>query len=339
MLKSKLKKTVTLLLALIVISTFAIDTYAITPKQWLTYSWKIISKSGDLWFHRDPTSVEGYNADYMSSGDIEFNKGDYGPTVYHAVTVEDVDNWIEMFAQTNFLNWSKKIALVLFDPDGDEVKSLAVTHNQRLIYGMDEGNISTGNYRAQFVSTDSIKWDLWIYMSHWNGSESESSSTYSLKSKDNNTQTKAYMGEDKLYFVPSENRKSDIQTDKATSLNMSELSLQIYDDSAKVWVNDFKDYEIGDFIYFEDTISNLWYDETSKATHFVFKDFRNDDVEWIFNNDLTDKYSIGGKLSLKFEVVEEYSTNDYIFETLDYIKEASKLTNSGKYASLNKYTK
>lgn len=97
---------------------------------------------------------------------------------------------------------------------------------------------------------------------------------------------------------------------------MKDLQLQFYDETLQRNVRDLRDFNIGDSISFEDSISSIKYDNDKNYTLLGFKDIDGDIVNWVFKGDLTSSYKIGDSLRLKLHVVEE--TNG--FENIDLIK-------------------
>ncbi|WP_313164348.1 hypothetical protein [Sedimentibacter sp.] len=65
---------------------------------------------------------------------------------------------------------------------------------------------------------------------------------------------------------------------------------------------------------------DIYYTEEIDATIFTFIDCEKDNLCWVFNGNLLDKFFTGDILNLTF--VEEYPDSNYQFETLDYLKKA-----------------
>lgn len=117
-------------------------------------------------------------------------------------------------------------------------------------------------------------------------------------------------------------------------MNISELSYQFYDEEYDTYVNDLKDYTVGDVVYFKDRIKNMIYNESENSTTFEFDD-NGYTIEWKFNGNLMNDYHVNDFLELKFNVVQDYSSNGYIFENIDYIHDGWNLNNS--YPNIDDY--
>ena len=103
------------------------------------------------------------------------------------------------------------------------------------------------------------------------------------------------------------------------------------------YVNDLKNYSIGDSIYVKDIVSYLEYNADDDTTLMYFGSTEDSMCLWPFAGDLRERFNIGDDITFKFKVVEEYSTNKYTFESLDYYLESYALMDEGTAADINNY--
>ena len=126
-------------------------------------------------------------------------------------------------------------------------------------------------------------------------------------------------------------------SNETSKLSMKDLCLESYDPNIKTYVNALANYSEGDKINFTDTIQEVYYDKKKNATFFVFNGLDNQKITWPFKNDLTGKYKVGDKLSLKLTTVNIYKDNEYTLESLDYIVNSKKLKDLNTFADIKDY--
>lgn len=178
----------------------------------------------------------------------------------------------------------------------------------------------TGNWTVNFTSTESKRWSCWVIY------DPLAPIKLPLPQKSINVQTgeekniNIYKTQDMIYVLPSDDFKSFSNLNLRNSfISMNDLVNETYDLKNSHFIRMFKNYSIGDVIYFKDRIGNIEYCEEVNATKFTFN-ILDDTIDWYFKGDLTNIYNTGEDLSLKFKVVTEYADNNFEFETLDYLK-------------------
>lgn len=124
-------------------------------------------------------------------------------------------------------------------------------------------------------------------------------------------------------------------TDKV--LTSQDLVNEFQDNKLNMSVNRLKNYNVGDTVYVRDTIADLVYDVDKDTTVMYFGQSEDSCFEWPFAGDLRKQFNIGDELTFKFSVVEEYSTNAYTFETLDYFLDSYDLMDEGTAANIDTY--
>lgn len=116
-------------------------------------------------------------------------------------------------------------------------------------------------------------------------------------------------------------------TNTAYMMSVEELYDQFWDENLKTHVMRLKDYGVGDSIQVCDTISAVKYEPDKDRTILEFLT-KYGTAYWPFDGDLTEEYRAGDEVSFQFQVVKEYDTGSYIFESLDYFQAAlNKLDN------------
>ncbi len=300
-----------------------------------TALWYILKKASTAYYSRSPSIEVGDNYVSSSTGSIYFNQGDTGAAAKVSVSLPWSRMAVDVHVTSDALNWLDKISIILTTPDGKkDVINKSIGRGQLASY---DSASPYGTYQLRFVENDASKWTCYYTLYDFNyvpksgvkkAVTSEGNMVKYIVTKDNS----------KIYTIRS-NYQSNIlksfnDNDKNKVLNITELSGQFFDERAQTYVNDLKDYDIGDMIYFQDIIKTIKYNESDNSTSFIFsnKDYS---TEWKFNGDLTNLYHDNGTIRLKFKVVEEYSSNGYIFENIDYIYNGINLESG--YPNINDY--
>lgn len=120
-------------------------------------------------------------------------------------------------------------------------------------------------------------------------------------------------------------------------LTSQDLVNEFQDNKLNMSVNRLKNYNVGDTVYVRDTIADLVYNVDKDITVMYFGQSEDSCFEWPFAGDLRKQFNIGDELTFKFSVVEEYSTNAYTFETLDYFLDSYDLMDKGTAANIDTY--
>lgn len=139
------------------------------------------------------------------------------------------------------------------------------------------------------------------------------------------------------FIVPSKQFASEISTYSSNEvLDGDELTAQFYDAVYDLYVDNLKNYDIGDTINFCDEIISIEYNEEKSMTELTFPcDAGN--IYWQFSGDLRDRYSIGDLVNLTFTVEKAGESNGIIFESLNYILDNYTLREKGSYPSIDDY--
>ncbi len=299
--------------------------------NWYKLAWKILKSVGGnyTWDTKTPTYSTGDNMDHCSSGSHLFNEGENQGKVKHDVSVRNISNdeLTSFVENSNPLTWTRKALISYYDSNGREIGNKSVTHEQ--FYSINPSG--SGTFRVEFSTAQEHKWNCHIEYWHYDDYNGVSR-TASIND------VNFYKTSNKIYKIPSESHNNSMVQSKknANYLSMNMLLNQLYDAKLHTFVSDFKDYNIGDEIIFEDTIKNIYYDHNIYATIFVF-DTNNEQVEWPFAGDLMNRYSVGQKLSLKFKIVEEYSDDNITIEKLDYIMDGLENIENNLYPNIENY--
>lgn len=284
-----------------------------------TALWYILKKASTAYYSRSPSIEVGDNYVRSSTGSIYFNQGDTGAAAKVSVSLPWSRMAVDVHVSTDPLNLFDKISIILTTPDGKrDVINKSISSGQLASYNSAS---PYGTYQLRFVENDASKWTCYYTLYDFN--YVPRSGVRKAVSTEGNV-IKYIVTEDntKIYTIRSNYQKNDFRTfddkDKNEVLSIIELSNQFFDEVTQTYVNDLKDYDINDIIYFQDKIKSIKYNESENSTSFIF-DNKDYSTEWKFNGNLSDLYQVNDIIKLKFKIVEEYSSNGYIFENIDYI--------------------
>lgn len=126
----------------------------------------------------------------------------------------------------------------------------------------------------------------------------------------------------RILIKPSQSIQTfDYRNDNNTNIQLSfkELRDQFYWDDLEIKMNYAKNYKAGDEIIINDEIIDIVYNKLKDSTSFGFKSANlGNEIEYItFNGDLSSKYSIGDRITLRFTLL---SIDGSEFVEIDYNK-------------------
>lgn len=345
------KKLICTLIATSIISSQAVGTFAFdnstltnitneinmegeTRVAWWEAAWNVLTaavNAANKWIYVSPVYEKNSYYIKVGSGSIDFNGKTYGGISKHGVYVDSTASEIDGWAERSFIDFASKIVISLDDPSGNLYSNKTCTHQQHFITKPSR----TGRWELRYTTSESKRWSCWFFYDPVAPIKSVKTQTLINAETGERITADLYRTSEKMYAVPSEDFKSsDMQMrTNMGSINIDQLVAQTYDENIGRFVNFMKDYSIGDTVVFEDLISEISYDKNSNATKFTFKCKDNDTVDWYFAGDLTSEYNVNDTLKLRFKVVEEYSDENFTFETLDYIKNSS----NEQYESIDNY--
>lgn len=285
--------------------------------MWVALGFEIANQAGNLAFNREPTHQANANHDAVSSGNINFNNGEYGSFAQKSINHNDSTNRIVAFAQTSVPNWLRTIETTIQNPNNSFVSEGSLTHNQQIDY---TGG-PTGNYQAIWNTTDNTAWDLWINYWHDEGVSAADSSANEPNFVETDIGTHVAPSSEHMQSASINNQSNDV-------LTLANLINETYDETLGMEVANLKNFTVGDSILFQEHISELEYLEEYNLTRFIFEDPNNEGsvIDFIFEGNLTNDYVSGDLLELEFEVSEIDAANN--LEHIDYVIEASNGTPS-----------
>ena len=144
----------------------------------------------------------------------------------------------------------------------------------------------------------------------------------------------------KSYVIPSDNfGASELKKTTRTSstLTAQDLFDEFWDEELKCSVNQLKHYNIGDDVVVKDVVYEVAYDSDKDVTTLQFGNTSEGSCEWPFAGDLRERIKGGDELTFKFKIVEEYATEDYTFETLNYFLDSYDLLDNDSAADIDNY--
>lgn len=140
--------------------------------------------------------------------------------------------------------------------------------------------------------------------------------------------------------IPSDNfGASELKKTTRTSstLTAQDLFDEFWDEELKCSVNQLKHYNIGDDVVVKDVVYEVAYDSDKDVTTLQFGNTSEGSCEWPFAGDLRERIKVGDELTFKFKIVEEYATEDYTFETLNYFLDSYDLLDNDSAADIDNY--
>lgn len=307
-----------------------------------TYAWKAVFKATkwalkklDIWFFdREPTIIDkGGNWVASSSGDVSFGNGvDDALRVKFTSDINYTNNHLDVFAQTGVTGWLSTITIFIENSNGTEVGGGQVTHGQHVATSY---NLPLDTYTTYYVYSGERDWDCWIYRYDFRYTNSAS-----IASAGNNTGMVYNPLTQKSYVIPSDIESATVMNmalQRNRLLTSEDLVNEFQDDKLNCSVNRLKNYDIGDIVYVQDVIVDLEYDPVKNTTVMYYGNTEESCFEWPFAGDLRDRFDIGDIIKFKFRVVEEYATDEYTFESLDYFLESYELMDVGSAANIDDY--
>lgn len=297
-------------------STF--DTKA-SVKTWMKYGWKLIKNVLGNWVESQielsEDTTDGSNYVQLVSPDIE-----YGADVLKAFRFKpEVDESvysIRMYGHRVIaVDVFSKLGISLFeDSNNIPIWEDVVTTHEFSTYKPD-GSEAFGDWVAEYSSTDSVKWQL-FYVHYFDTARTVSSFTLT------DDLSACFAPNNRVFFYSND---SETTSDTCTfstqrELDMQSLNSQFTDDNGN-YVDYLSDFSVGDSIFFSDTISAIEYDFKNNITSFIFS-LNNDNIAWMFSGDYREDFSVGDKLSLRFNVVNVGEYRNHVFESIDYFEAA-----------------
>ena len=313
------------------------------PASVIQYLWKAafmaakwaVVKADNTLFNRDPQIINpGGNWVASSSGDVSFGNGDDDARrVKFTTTVSNSHNHLDVFAQTGITGWLDTITIFMEDSSGDEVYGGQVTHNQHIFTSYD---LPLDTYTTYYVYSDNRDWDCWIYRYDFSADYARSAVSSDTPSYASNM---VYNPEtQKSYIIPSDTAvPSSRSAISDNTLTAQDLVDEFYDDQQDCSVNRLKSFDVDDTIFVTDVVTDLKYDESTNTTKLYFGNTTDGSFSWPFAGDLRSQINVNDELTFEFSVVEEYATDEYSFETLDYFLESYDLIAEGTAANIQDY--
>ena len=307
------------------------------------YIWKaafqivkwVLIKGDNSFFNRSPEIREGENWSASSSGSVAFGNGANDVRrVKFTTNVSTAHNHLSVFAQTSVTGWLEKISIFIEDRNGNEIAGGQVTHDQHVLTSYD---LPLNTYTTYYVYNKNRNWDCWIYRYDF-------SADYLSRTKNTTSGQVADMVYNpytqKSYIIPSDFSSTSFRSRSRKNGNVltaQDLVNEFYDRKLNCSVSRMKNYDIGDTVYVNDSVVDLEYDNANNITTIYLGNTTEGAFAWPFTGDLRNQIKVNDQLTFKFNVVEEYSTNEYSFETLDYLYESYGLINNNTAANINDY--
>lgn len=286
--------------------------------------WGIIDKfSQELW------KVEGTVENttewtYRVSPTFWFNGYDdqsgntYGPLAAHRLDIYAPGQFL-LHGHKSSVIPTGKIAISLFDPNVNLLKSQTCTSNQYMDYTIPTNSFGPyGKYLAQYVNTENQKWQVYaryIFDPNFEWRSKEIDGFY-------------YTPEGKVFQYSDQNTITPKYSfNKDASLTATELNNQFINPADGVFVDYLKDYDPGDTLYFEDKIAKVEFIPDESATLISFQKDKDENIDFYFAGDLSGIYKENDVIKLKFNILKSGQSENYIFENIDYTLDVEKTDN------------
>ena len=335
--KKLTRKIVALTLSLVMCISFSNTTFAYADNEnisssaeaskvnWWKIGWIILSDYVEKLIDLDGQSEKDSSWAYLVSPSIEYNTGDMGPEVYFRPEVDNSVGSIRMHGhRIIFVDIFTQIALILSDASGDTVSQATTGTNQYMFYTKKAGD-SSGTWKAQFVSTETYKWQL--YYAHYYNANARSSVPM--------TEDGFYFGDNNRVYQFSVAESYRLNSLPPEVVDMTQLNAQFINPADGKTVDYLKDFNAGDQVHFSDIIIDISYDATEDATTFYFtEDTYEENIGWKFAGNLLDQYSAGDVLNLTFDVLNVGNYQGITFESLDYFEAAYAHNNGAAYPNI-----
>ena len=338
--KKLTRKIVALTLSLVMCISFSNTTFAYADNEnisssaeaskvnWWKIGWIILSDYVEKLIDLDGQSEKDSSWAYLVSPSIEYNTGDMGPEVYFRPEVDNSVGSIRMHGhRIIFVDIFTQIALILSDASGDTVSQATTGTNQYMFYTKKAGD-SSGTWKAQFVSTETYKWQL--YYAHYYNANARSSVPM--------TEDGFYFGDNNRVYQFSVAESYRLNSLPPEVVDMTQLNAQFINPADGKTVDYLKDFNAGDQVHFSDIIIDISYDATEDATTFYFtEDTYEENIGWKFAGNLLDQYSAGDVLNLTFDVLNVGNYQGITFESLDNFEAAYAHNNGAAYPNIQDY--
>lgn len=295
---------------------------SVSPRMipaWLDIFLVLGSKYGDrfIWTAESISRSNYYTK--VQSGTIPFNQGNNGGSVQKELVLDENTNQEAVIWATRPPLLTGSVLLEIFRK-GNHSPLVSKVNAPTQQYVFKPGAL--GNYIIDWSMTEKQNWNLQFTYTHRYVAIPDPMRT----AHDISTET---IG-DHIFIKPSNSHANA----KSSSIAHHELSLeqmydQLYDEEINEYVYKFKNYKEGDSIIFKDKITNISYNSLKDATEFTFSSVNHGDVVWSFSGNITDQYSIGDELKLKFKI-EKIAGN---YEMVDYVN----LANENVVPSINDF--
>lgn len=185
-----------------------------------------------------------------------------------------------------------------------------------------------GVYDFRFVYTDSETWDLAVSFNDRFFPdvpvEPKSFGKDDLQNKHILGNICTQPSDSRLYRFPSAidgEMGDDCQLAYKSALTLQELINEKTDIISNEEVDVIRHYNTGDVVAFGDIIKSVIYDSERNVTVFKFASTPDELRALEFYGDLTNDYSVGDYMQLKFHVVEIGNVNGIVLESFDYIED------------------
>ncbi|MGG1880740.1 hypothetical protein ABDI30_24705 [Paenibacillus cisolokensis] len=276
---------------------------------WVKAAFKLLVKTatGKLdriaWY---PAVINQYHTStHIETGTVSFNQGNYQGSIQKELVFDQSTTQQAYIWGTRPPLITGRILIEVFRQGSNSpILSQPVAPTQQVTFAPRE----LGNYIIDWSTPEKQNWNLQFTYTHRYIDLPE---PYSESNK-----FITEVVEDHVFIKPSESHTGKVSLfSKTQELTLTQLYDQLFDQELNEYVYKFKDYKIGDSIFFKDTIKKINYNSDKDATEITFSSDKHGEVIWSFAGDLSKEYSIGDDLRLQFKV-EKIAGN---YEMLDYI--------------------
>lgn len=346
--KSKIigKYVLSLLIAITMLfssSSFSSSVSAGVVPPWVLSSLFKLAKSGvvhfvdyvtDNWFLRECDEVVEYDSHswkvYLRSAQFNNSSSDTGSFVKYQTKI--ATTWNQSRTKTyvtlhghkrSFSPGSNHLALFVIQPNGNIDPLERIPNHGSRLYEITGNGRDLGNYQFVFVYTDSNTWDLDVLINDLYYPivpiyPQSVGGVYSQKNQNNHPL------ESRRYRLPSfigEESHVPYRLNNDGTLTFQELINEKTDTISNEEIDVILHYDKGDTIVFKDVIKSIRYNPERNVTEFKYESTADETRALEFYGNLTNNYSVGEYMQLRFQVVEIGNVDGIVLESLDYLED------------------
>ena len=297
-------------------------------------STSFLDYAANNWFLRECDEVVEYNSHswkvYLRSAKFNDQSSNTGSFVGYKTKI--ATTWNQSRTKTyvtlhgdrrSFFSGSRYIAIQVLKPNGTLDYLERIENHGSRFYEVVGNTRDLGDYHFIFVYTDSNTWDLDVFINdlYYPIVPVYPQSIGGVNSQRNQNN---HPSETRRYRLPSfigEESRVPHQLKNDGTLTFQELINEKTDPVSNEEIDVIMHYDKGDVVVFNDIIKSIRYDSERNITEFKYESTADEMRALEFYGDLTNDYSVGEYMQLRFQVVEIGNVNGIALESFDYLED------------------